>query len=133
MLSLVPIDFISYNRKFQKESSIFSDATPTQIGAYVNNHPFSAPIIQCNIMVAETLATILAILQAKEFQEIKIGVDNIATLSFLRKGSAKFVNALPIETHFVMLLARYHMDSFYNINYFYIKSKLNPADYLSRV
>ena len=84
-------------------------------------------------MVAETLAAVLSILQAKEFQDINIWVDNIATLSFLRKGSAKFLNALPIEEHFVFLIARFHLDNFYNINSFYIQSNSNPADYLSRI
>lgn len=133
ILSLVPIDFIPYNKTFTSTTKIFSDATPTRIGAYINDYAISAPIIPSNIMIAETLAAILAILQAKEFQNIDIWVDNIATLSYLRKGTARFLNIMPIEAHFIILLARFHMDNFYNINSFYIKSSANPADKLSRL
>ena len=132
MLALVEIDFIPFETSYNENIEIFSDATPTQIGAYVNNIPFRAKIKHSNIMVSETLAATLAILQAKQFTNVKIHVDNIATLGFLRKGAAKFLNALTIEEHFIFLLLRYHMDTFYNISSFYINTLLNPADYLSR-
>ena len=133
MLSLVPIDFIHYPKKYNKSAMIYSDATPDQIGAYVNNYPFHAKIKSSNIMIAETLAAILAILQTNEFSEITINVDNMATLSYLRKGAAKFLNTLSIQEHYIFLLARLHIDNFFNINPLYIKSENNPADYLSRI
>ena len=83
-------------------------------------------------MVAETIAAIIAILQAERFCNLEIHVDNMATLGYLRKGAAKFLNALPIEEHFLFLLIRYHIDNFYNLSSFYINTSVNPADLLSR-
>lgn len=96
ILSLVNIDFIKFNKEFKQNITIFSDATPSQNGAYVNSIPFSTKVTPSNIMITETLAAILAILQAQPFSNININVDNIATLGYLIKGSAKILNSLPI-------------------------------------
>lgn len=134
ILELTKLDYLSFRFPNNQITSIaFADATPTKLGGITSNkRHFSIPIKETNIMLAETLAAILTIVSHRKGTKLKLFSDNMATLSFLKKGAAKFLLQLNPFNHFKYCMARYLMDENYNLSFSYIKSEDNPADFYSR-
>lgn len=134
ILELIKLDYLSFQiSNNQKTVNAFSDATPTKLGGITGTKKhFSIPIQEMNIMLAETLAAIITIVAHKKGTKLLLFTDNMATLSFLKKGRAKFLLRLEPFNHFKYCMTRYLLDENYKLNFSYIKSENNPADFFSR-
>lgn len=134
LFELIKLDYLPFKKEDNRTRKIaFSDATPTQIGGITSSKKsFSIPIQHSNIMIAETVAAIATITLHKAGTKLTLFTDNMATLSFINKGAAKFLLKLPPFQHFKFCMSRYLMDDVYNIKASYICSEENPADILSR-
>ena len=135
LFELIKLDYLPFKIEDNRTNKIaYSDATPTQIGGITSSKKsFSFRIHHTNIMIAETIAAIATITLHKIGTKLTLFTDNMATLSFINKGAAKFLLRLPPIQHFNFCMSRYLMDDVYNLNASYIRSEDNPADVLSRI
>ena len=135
LFELIKLDYLPFKLSDNRlTKSAFSDATPTQIGGITSSKKtFSIRIHRTNIMIAETIAALVTITLHKIGTKLTLFTDNMATLSFINKGAAKFLLQLSPLHHFNFCMSRYLMDDVYNLKASYIRSEDNPADVLSRV
>lgn len=135
LYELVKLDYLPFKVPNNKKTKVaFADATPSQIGGIASNHvSFSTNIKESNIMIAETLAALVTISLHKHGTKINLHTDNTATLSFLNKGTARFLLQLNPFDHYKFCMTRYLIDEVYELKATYIKFEDKPADWFSRL
>ena len=115
-----------------EQREIFTDATTNQCDELGGGH---ASTVELPIIYAETLAALVGIYKQinNNIGNIILFTDNMATLYFIKKGTAGLLYNLSFYCHFLFISLICKARRLAKIRTAYISTKINPADRWSRL
>ena len=117
-------------------STVFTDATTTRLGWCCEYGNYTSSIYALPIIEAETLAAICGVAQLviHGHRNIDLYTDNMATLYFFKKGTARAFTNAPLDLHYLYLYNLIILKLFiFRLKVQYINTSINPADALTRL